>query len=35
MSYDIVTKTHQGSIDVETRQGEGTSFIITIPNLPS
>lgn len=32
MSYDIVTKVHNGQIDVDTRPGEGTSFIITIPN---
>lgn len=31
MSYDIVTKVHGGKIDVDTRPGEGTSFIITIP----
>lgn len=33
MSYDIVTKVHGGKIDVETSPGEGTSFILTIPNL--
>ncbi len=32
MSYDIVTKVHNGQIDVDTRPGEGTSFIVTIPN---
>jgi len=32
MSYDIVTKGHGGKIEVETSQGEGTSFTITIPN---
>jgi signal transduction histidine kinase len=32
MSYDIVTKIHGGKIEVETHPGEGTSFIITIPN---
>jgi signal transduction histidine kinase len=35
MSYDIVTKIHGGKIDVETKPGEGTSFILTIPNLPA
>jgi signal transduction histidine kinase/ligand-binding sensor domain-containing protein len=35
MSYDIVTKVHGGKIDVDTRPGEGTSFIITIPIQPS
>ena len=32
MSYDIVTKVHEGQIEVKTVIGEGTSFIITIPN---
>jgi signal transduction histidine kinase len=32
MSYDIVTKVHEGQIEVNTQIGEGTSFIITIPN---
>jgi signal transduction histidine kinase/ligand-binding sensor domain-containing protein len=35
MSYDIVTKVHGGKIDVDTRPGEGTSFIITIPIQPA
>jgi signal transduction histidine kinase/ligand-binding sensor domain-containing protein len=35
MSYDIVTKVHGGQIDVDTQPGQGTSFIITIPNQPS
>lgn len=35
MSYDIITKVHGGKIDVDTRPGEGTSFIITIPIQPS
>ncbi len=35
MSYDIVTKVHGGQIDVDTQPGQGTSFIITIPNKPS
>ncbi|MBL7863960.1 MAG: tetratricopeptide repeat protein [Cyclobacteriaceae bacterium] len=31
MSYDIITKVHGGTIDVDTKAGEGSSFIITIP----
>lgn len=31
MSYDIVTKSHGGDLKVETKKGEGTTFIITLP----
>ncbi len=31
MSYDII-KAHGGEIKVETKEGEGTQFIITLPN---
>ena len=31
MSYDIVTKSHGGSLDVESVEGEGATFIITLP----
>jgi len=31
MSYDIVTKNHNGEIKVETKTGVGTEFIIIIP----
>ncbi len=31
LSYDIVTKGHGGTLRVDTREGEGTSFIIEIP----
>jgi len=31
MSYDIITKGHGGELRVETRQGEGTEFIIVLP----
>jgi signal transduction histidine kinase len=31
MSYDIVTKTHNGEIKVETKEGEGTEFIVILP----
>ncbi len=32
MSYDIVTKGHGGTLKVETKEGEGTTFIIELPN---
>jgi signal transduction histidine kinase len=32
MSYDIV-KAHGGEIKVETKEGEGTTFVITIPSI--
>jgi signal transduction histidine kinase/ligand-binding sensor domain-containing protein len=31
LSYDIVVKGHSGKIDVLTREGEGTEFVITLP----
>jgi two-component system, NtrC family, sensor kinase len=31
MSYDIITKSHQGEIRVETKENEGATFIITLP----
>ncbi|CAM3303367.1 sensor histidine kinase [Aequorivita lipolytica] len=31
MSYDIVTKGHGGELIVETKEGEGTEFIIKLP----
>lgn len=31
LSYDIITKGHGGKLEVESREGEGTEFIITIP----
>ena len=31
MSYEIVTKSHDGELKVETEQGTGTTFIITLP----
>jgi len=30
LSYDIVTKGHSGTLDVETNEGKGTEFIITL-----
>jgi signal transduction histidine kinase len=32
MSYDIVTKGHGGALKVKTKVGEGTTFIIELPN---
>lgn len=31
ISYDIITKVHGGELKVETKEGEGTSFIISLP----
>ena len=31
LSYDIVTKGHNGTIDVRSEQGSGTEFIISLP----
>ena len=31
MSHDIIVKQHGGKIDVDTRQGSFTEFIITLP----
>ncbi|MEO7769271.1 MAG: ATP-binding protein, partial [Ferruginibacter sp.] len=31
ISYDIITKVHGGEIQVETKEGESTSFIINLP----
>ncbi len=31
LSYDIVTKQHGGEIKVETKEGEGSEFIIQLP----
>ena len=33
LSYDIVTKGHGGELKVETREGEGSEFIIKLPLL--
>jgi len=33
MSYDIITKAHNGELKVETKEGEYARFIITIPTL--
>ena len=31
MSYDIITKVHSGSLKLETKEGEGTTFVISLP----
>ena len=31
LSYDIITKGHNGDFSVETKEGEGSSFIVTLP----
>jgi hypothetical protein len=30
-SYDIITKGHDGQLEVETREGEGSAFVIQLP----
>ena len=31
LSYDIITNGHNGSLTVESKEGEGAEFIIQIP----
>jgi two-component system NtrC family sensor kinase len=31
LSYDIIVKAHKGHINIDSKEGEGTSFIITLP----
>ena len=31
LSYDIITKGHDGEIKVETKEGEGSEFTISLP----
>ncbi len=31
LSYDIITKGHRGELKVETKEGEGSTFIISLP----
>ena len=31
LAYDIVTKGHGGTLEVETKEGEGTTFIVKLP----
>jgi two-component system, NtrC family, sensor kinase len=33
LSYDIVTKRHGGELRVETKEGEGSVFIILLPAI--
>jgi signal transduction histidine kinase len=35
VAYDIVTKKHNGTIRAETKEGEGTTFVMQIPNHSS
>jgi signal transduction histidine kinase len=32
LSFDIVTQAHGGRLDFETRQGDGTTFTVTLPS---
>ncbi|MEN9598358.1 MAG: hypothetical protein RL596_669, partial [Bacteroidota bacterium] len=31
LAYDIVTKVHSGKLVVDSEEGKGTTFIVTIP----
>ncbi|MFD0792162.1 sensor histidine kinase [Mucilaginibacter litoreus] len=31
LSYDIIVKTHKGTININSKEGEGAEFIITLP----
>jgi signal transduction histidine kinase len=31
LAYDIITKGHGGKLKVETKEGEGSEFMITLP----
>jgi len=31
LSYGIVTKGHGGTLEMETKEGEGTTFIVQLP----
>ncbi len=33
LAYDIITKGHGGTLEVETKENEGTSFIVKIPYI--
>lgn len=33
LAYDIITKGHSGTLEVETKEGAGTTFIIKLPYL--
>lgn len=34
LSFDIITKGHGGTFNVESAEGKGTTFIITLPITP-
>jgi two-component system, NtrC family, sensor kinase len=34
LAYDIVTKGHGGNLSVDSTEGEGTKFTLSLPTLP-
>ncbi|MDX2071579.1 MAG: ATP-binding protein [Haliscomenobacter sp.] len=34
LAYDIVTKGHGGTLNVDSTEGEGSNFILSLPTLP-
>jgi signal transduction histidine kinase len=35
LSYDIVTQGHGGTLTVESEEGQGATFIVTLPVNPT
>ena len=31
LAYDIITKGHSGSLKVESKEGEGSEFVVSLP----
>jgi two-component system, NtrC family, sensor kinase len=33
LSYDIITQVHKGEVAIDSREGEYTEFVITLPRV--